>query len=151
MKLVARIRKVRGLGDEGGYVAFKLSKVQLAEKAKLVESLQNAKSALDTAVEEANKAIQVAKDNVNHVIDTYNTALAEIRDFIEERKSSWQDEFDEKSETWQHGEKGEMVAEMLGEWDNIDLEDLDHVEIDGVELEAEHVNEFDELPVEVEG
>ncbi len=131
-------------------MAFSLTKAQQAEKERLTEALRVAKSSLDTAVSEANAQIEEAETTVNSRISEYNAALTGITDFIEEHKDKWQEAYDEKSETWQEGDKGEAVAALLGEWDNYDGEAVEEISIGEIEIETEHLENFEALPIEAE-
>lgn len=121
----------------------RLSKTQLAEKARLLEQLQQAGSRLEEAVADFNRKVEEAKAPVDQAVEEYNAVLAEAKAFAEGIAADAQSHYDDKSEKWQEGERGQAYQAWIGEWENVNLDDLE-VELPA-EVELPELSAVDEL------
>jgi len=101
-------------------MTFRLSKAQIAEKAKLHENLNR------------------CSDNVSGAIEAYNQALAEAREFCACIAQIAQDKWNDESEKWQESDRAVDAQGWIEEWESADLDDLDEPDF--------HMNVLDKLP-----
>lgn len=107
-------------------MAFKLTKAEEATRDEHVKKLSEAAS------------------EVENTIITYNSALEDAKNFIDEVKDRLQSEFDDKGDNWQEkSTKSEGVQSMIGEWESVDMEELDIPSMD-------HSEAIENLPVDAE-
>ena len=121
----------------------RLSKTQLAEKVRLLERLREAGSKIEEALADFNRKVEEAKAPVEQAVEEYNAVLAEAKAFAEGIAADAQSHYDDKSEKWQYGDRGQAYQAWVGEWENVNLDDLD-VELPA-EVELPETNAVDEL------
>jgi exonuclease V gamma subunit len=126
-------------------MAFKLSKAEHDERAKLAGRLRTAHAEMMTQATTVSEAVT----NLNDAINDYNAILEDVQSFVEARKDAWQSEHDDKSEKWQEGEKAEAVSTLIGEWEGLDLSEVDQVEAPSAP-DVTHADDLEALPAEAE-
>jgi hypothetical protein len=106
-------------------MAFKLTKQEAEDRSKIINDLREAWGKIESAVEEYNKEMNSLWDNITSEVVAYNEVLSKARTFATDISSRVDQEFGEKSEKWQEGDAGQDADEWKGEWENIDLSDLE--------------------------
>jgi len=105
---------------------IKLTKIQVQEKAELLEELQKAESTLASRVEAYNEKMREEFTSVEESLGTLNSVIERVNNFMTDVGTSCQDEFDGKSEKWQEGERGQAAADFISTWsDTIDEAELE--------------------------
>ena len=107
-------------------MSFNLKKTEEEKRNALAGKLREQRETIEAKVVELNAQIQSLLNNeLEPLIADYNADMEDARqlclDIAEARRSEW----DDKSETWQEGERGQEVDTFIGEWENVDLPDLD--------------------------
>jgi hypothetical protein len=113
----------------------RLSKDQLSTRNDLVKRLRE-------AAEKTEKAIA----DVNGVIDEYNAILDEAENFRDEVVSEMDTYYDERSEKWQETDAGSSYQDWKGQYEALDIDHLETLEIDDLKL----ADDLEELPDEPE-
>ncbi|MFP3443222.1 hypothetical protein R0K18_36360, partial [Pantoea sp. SIMBA_133] len=68
-------------------------------------------------------------DKFNERIDAYNEQLEEARGFAEDMVSEIDSYMSDRSERWQDGDTGPAYSDWKSEWENVALDELEHVEV----------------------
>lgn len=124
----------------------KLNKEQEKTRAELLETLNAKWTAIDEAYGEVNALID---EKVNPALEDYNGALADIESFRDEVVGAMDEYMGERSEKWQESEACSNYESWKGEWENLDIEELELAE--HLELPATNTpGELEALPSEVE-
>jgi hypothetical protein len=130
-------------------MAFKLTNGDIKERDNMIGSVQDKQQTLTEAITKFNDVIEEQKSAVEDCLNDLNGAIFDLRNFIEQKRDEFQGEFDDKSEKWQEGDRARAIADWIGTFDNVSLEDaqiefpelLEEVVIDGLDeienLEAE--------------
>jgi phage-related protein len=130
-------------------MAFKLTNGDIKERDNMIGSVQDKQQTLTEAITKFNDVIEEQKSAVEDCLNDLNGAISDLRNFIEQKRDEFQGEFDDKSEKWQEGDRARAIADWIGTFDNVSLEDaqiefpelLEEVVIDGLNeienLEAE--------------
>lgn len=131
----------------------KLSKAQRAERDERVKALNDAKLEVDAAVAAANEKIaeaNLAVDDVNSKIAYYNEAVAAAAEFRDEIVGEMDGYASERSEKWAEGDAGQNYESWKGEWEGIQLDEVEELEqIEELEeLDVSHADELEALPEE---
>lgn len=126
---------------------FKLTKQELAEKAKHITALVDARSEIDAAVEKYNEAMQTERETLEKQLEHYEEVLAEAKGWTDDIVNQANDDFAEKSERWQEGDTGTATTEWINEWeaalsDEVTIEFPDELTVDW-EI---HADELEALP-----
>ncbi|GAA5666125.1 hypothetical protein Brsp07_04634 [Brucella sp. NBRC 14130] len=103
----------------------KLSKQDIARRDAIIRKLADA--ALRLAAE--HEALSDAVEKFNGRIDEYNEQLEEARGFAEDMVSEMDNYMSERSERWQDGDTGQAYSDWKSEWENVELDELEHVEV----------------------
>ena len=88
-------------------MAFKLTKRQETDRQIHVDELRKAHTVLEKAIED------------------YNEKINDAKEFVEGVASDWRTEFDERSEGWQEGETGQVVEELISNWESMEFFDAE--------------------------
>lgn len=115
----------------------KLSKGQLAEKAKLYEALAKAKDALDGAVDEFNGELEVLFSRLRqNELAAYNEAVQAANEWAEQISIEITEAYDAKSERWQEGGAAQAIADWRDEFE-CQLDELEADEPTPLELDTD--------------
>jgi chromosome segregation ATPase len=130
-------------------MAFKLSKSESAQREQLFEAMRAKFGELEDAINEYNSKLAELREPLQHALDGYNEAVEHARQFAEDIVGEYQGQLDDKSEKGQESERGEAAASWIGEWEAIDLSELEFELPADLEVpEVSHLDEFEALPVE---
>lgn len=121
----------------------KLSRQNIAQRDAIIKKLADAAGAL----EEEQEALTEALDAFNAKIDAYNEALEEAREFTQDMASEIDSYMSERSERWLDGDAGQAYEEWKSEWENVELEDLEHIETPDFP-EPDHIETLEQAPEE---
>lgn len=81
---------------------------------------------------------------VNDAIRDLNELLEQLRNWKEEKTEALREAFSEKSDKWQEGEKGEAVNNWIETIENLDADEIEEFDIEGL------ITALEELPNEPE-
>jgi hypothetical protein len=104
----------------------KLTKAEIEQKG---AHAANLKSEWDEVVA-AEEAVTEALDRYNEALDSYNSIVTEVNEFKDGIVNALQEYFDEKSEKWQEGDAGQELEALKSEWEGIEIEEIDHIQIE---------------------
>jgi hypothetical protein len=125
----------------------KLSKRDLERRTEVLAKLQAAEKQIDEAIVVVNSVID---EKVNAAITRYNEAVSELEGLRDDIVAEMESYAGDRSEKWQEGDAGQAYEEWKGEWENLDVSELDAVE--ALELpETPHAEELEALPSEPNG
>ncbi len=128
-------------------MAFKLTKKEMVTRDQIVAALREKGGGLEEAISTFNTAFEEAWGAVDAALTEYNDALAEAKEFTDEIHGDRQNEYDEKSEKWQEGERGEIASSWLGEWEGIDLSEIEIEKPDEIDVpDLSHADDLEGLP-----
>ena len=123
-----------------------LNKAQQATRDELLDALRAKFTAIDDAFGALNALID---ETVNPAIEAYNGALTDLESFRDEIVAAMEEYHDARSEKWQEGDGGSSYQDWKGEWENLDLTEVElaeHLDLPDVS----HADDFETLPIEVE-
>lgn len=95
-----------------------------------MEQRETHSTTLHTAFEKIEANYSILEDMINDYnkdVDTFNEALAATREFVGEITADMNSYMEDKSEAWQEGDKGGEYAEWRDTWDQMELEDMEHL------------------------
>jgi hypothetical protein len=121
----------------------KLSKQDIARRDAIIKKLADASSRLAAEHE----ALSAAVDKFNERIDAYNEQLEEARGFAEDMVSEIDSYMSDRSERWQDGDTGQAYSDWKSEWENVALDELEHVEVPELPS-TDHGDALDQAPEE---
>lgn len=123
-----------------------LSKTDMKIKADLTTKIHDARAKLEDAVAVFNNMQIAALADLNREVTSYNEVLNELQSFAEGIAAQIEEAYDSKSEKWQESEKGQALSEFKDAWDAFVPEEVAEFEVEDVELDADHPEEFEQLP-----
>lgn len=130
-----------------------MTKIKAAEtkrKEELDRELVQSKADIESAIDDFNSQMtEYWEENVKPTIEDYNATIDSINKFITEIKDKLQKFYEGKSEKWQESKKGQEYANFIEEWDK-ELEQLDLDEPDEIENPEIDIDEFLDIPTEIE-
>src|SRR5262249_45903010 len=117
-----------------------------ARRDEAVKALNEAAEALRNTIAEINAAIE---EKVNPAIEAYNEALMAATEFRDEIVSDMETYADERSDKWREGDAGSNYESWKGEWEGIDLGELNAIE-EIEEPDLSHAESIEQLPEQPE-
>ena len=118
-------------------MAFKLSAAQSKEHQRLVAALRKATTFLLDTKSQAEDELSLTAAKVNDAVQAYNGIASEVQAFVEGIREDWRSEFDDKSDGWRDGDRGSEVDEMISQWENVDIEELNEVDVPTLDLDVD--------------
>lgn len=106
-----------------------LSKGDIARRDRIAANLEAAYDRL----RDAWSPLQEAVTAYNAVVDRYNEALNEARGWVDDMGNAIEAAISEKSERWQESDTGQAVQEWRDSFDQDDLTEIDHIDLDNDE------------------
>ena len=103
-----------------------LSKERLEIRAQLALALQTAVASVQDSVGGVEGAVSV----YNSRVDDLNNLLAGAREFVGEVNGDMDEYIAGRSEKWTESDAGEAYSNWKDEWENIELDDVEHIEIE---------------------
>jgi hypothetical protein len=104
----------------------KLTKAEIEQKGAHAANLKSAWDEVVAAEDEVNEALA----RYNEQLNAYNETVVEVNEFKDGIVNALQEYFDEKSEKWQEGDAGQELEALKSEWEGIEIEEIDHLEIE---------------------
>ena len=130
-------------------MAFRLSIQQQKARADHATALSNAWQEVQEKIDEANGIIANLMAEINVAIDAYNAARDAAQSWVDDQRTAWREEYDNKSEKWQEGDRASEVDSFISEWENLDLEEVEHIGAPDLELSGDgqdHIDTLEGLP-----
>lgn len=127
----------------------RLSKKQLAEKDKLISSVEAASQKLENVISAYNTQLKDMKTAVEVAIEEANIEIQKLNDWCSERYEAADAYWSSKSVDWQHSDEGAKYAEWLAEFDcAIDDSELyqEFVELEMPDIDTEYIYNISEFP-----
>lgn len=129
-------------------MAFKLSRLEIARREKLLQEARAAYTDLEAAIESFNETLEQQKALLDTELEAYKEKLSELDGFLDDIRTERQDEFDAKSDNWQSSDRASAIAEWLDTFSTfdfiVDIELPEPVEVP----EADVLDQIADLEVE---
>ncbi len=125
----------------------KLNKQQQLEVDAAIESCQQARGQLESAIQSFNDKLEEERGAVEERLGTYNEKLAELKGIYEAAGEEARNYYDERSERWQDSDVGIAYSEWADTLESPD--ELDDLEIDfpdPLEVELPDFSDTEWLP-----
>lgn len=127
----------------------RLSKQEQLERDSLAQAIDDAKTALESAVSEYNTKVSELWQPVENALTTYNGAVDDAQIFRDGIVGQMDDYIGERSEKWTEGDAGQSYQEWKDSWEGCSIEPIEIDSPEDIEIpDAEGADALRDLEVE---
>jgi hypothetical protein len=127
---------------------WSLTKQEVAQRDQLLERLNVADNELIAATDVYNAAIEAAWGALEKAIESFNEAAQAAKAFAEDIARERREEYDGKSDRWREGDAASSIDSWITEWEQVELDDVEHVAPEQLQCDTTHAGNFEALDTE---